>query len=73
MSTLQQRIAIITNLVAQLSELDRLRDRVRIAQLTARTRSQRMNRRKRAGTNPRLFPGASGRGEVRESRGGFDV
>ena len=47
MSTLQHRIAIITNLVAQLSELNRLRDRVRIAQLTARRRSQPINRRKR--------------------------
>jgi hypothetical protein len=46
MSSLQRRIAAITNLVGQLRELDRLRDRVRKAQLTAR-RSRRRDRTKR--------------------------
>jgi hypothetical protein len=46
MSSLQRRIAAITNLVGQLRELDRLRDRVWKAQLTAR-RSRRRDRRKR--------------------------
>jgi hypothetical protein len=35
MSTLQQRIAIMANLIAQLRELNQLRERVRKAQLTA--------------------------------------
>jgi len=34
MSTLQQRIAIIANLIAQLRELNQLRERVRKVQLT---------------------------------------
>jgi hypothetical protein len=58
MSSLQQRIAAVTdtrfavvinaaaNLIAQLRELDRLRDRVRKAQLSAR-KSRRTNHRKR--------------------------
>lgn len=51
MSFLQQRLAALTdtsaNLVAQLSELNRLRDRVRTAQLAAR-RSRRTQSRKTA-------------------------
>jgi hypothetical protein len=51
MSSLQQRLAAVTdaaaNLIAQLCELNELRDRVRKAQLSAR-RSRRTNNRKRA-------------------------
>jgi len=50
MSSLQQRLAAIThttaNLIVQLRELDRLRERVRKAQLLAR-RSRQIDRRKR--------------------------
>jgi hypothetical protein len=50
MSSLEQRLTIVTdaaaNLIARLSELHRLRDRVRKARLTA-GRSRRIDRRKR--------------------------
>jgi hypothetical protein len=47
MSSLQQHIAVITNLIGQLRELDRLRDRVRKAQLTAQRSQRRSSHRKR--------------------------
>jgi hypothetical protein len=47
MSSLQQHIAVITNLLGQLRELDRLRDRVWKAQLTTRRSQRRSSRRKR--------------------------
>jgi ATPase subunit of ABC transporter with duplicated ATPase domains len=50
MSSLQQRIAAVTdtiaNLIAQLRELDRLRERVRKAKLSA-WRSRRIDHRRR--------------------------
>jgi hypothetical protein len=50
MSSLLQRIAAVAdttaNLIAQLTELNRLRDRVRKTQLSAR-RSRRIDRRKK--------------------------
>jgi hypothetical protein len=48
MSSLQQHIAVITNLIDQLRELDQLRDRVWKAQLTARRSQRRSSRRIRA-------------------------
>jgi hypothetical protein len=53
MTSLQRRISAITHetahLVAQLRELDRLRERIRKAQLTVR-RSRRIDHRKRRRT-----------------------
>jgi hypothetical protein len=45
MTSLQQCIAVLRSLVAQLHELDRLRERVRKAELSVR-RSRRTNRKK---------------------------
>jgi hypothetical protein len=47
LASLQQHIAVITNLIDQLRELDQLRDRVWKAQLTARRSQRRSSRRKR--------------------------
>jgi hypothetical protein len=45
MSSLQQHITVMLNLVAQLRELDQLRERIRKAQLSGR-KSRRISRRR---------------------------
>ncbi len=55
MSSLQQRIAAVADLVAQLRELERLREQVRKAELARRSRQ--IDRRKRTRIG-RLEPGS---------------
>jgi hypothetical protein len=47
MSALQRRITIMANLIAQLRELDQLRERVGKARLNRSRRSRRIDHRKR--------------------------
>jgi hypothetical protein len=72
MSPLQQRIAAVTdttaNLIAQLRELELLRERVREAQLSAK-REPRLKRLNGNGTIPRVSLESSER-EPARSRGG---
>jgi hypothetical protein len=64
MSSLQRRIAALThstaNLIAQLRELDRLREQVRKAQLSSK-RSVQPKRRNGSGTIPRALAETTGR------------
>lgn len=67
MSSLQRRIAALTHstadLIAQLRELDRLREQVRKAQLVSK-RSTQPKRRDANGTIARLSPEVTGRDSI---------